>query len=696
MHNFMLDDLFASTQAFLVFALFLVPPGYVTGTITDVIGFRTRSVLEKLLLAIVLSVCVAPGLAVLVGRFASVTVSLWMFVSIAIVFVFVFISDPRCQDKSEHVHPCRSTIIAAALVSSWVIIAISQLIDWQIGNRLYPSVVSFDASLRADFIQACLRTGVPPLNPYFFAHGSAPVMRYFYYWYVLCALPAKLAHVSGRASLIASSAWCGIAIAAVTVLFLKHFLEVKERLRRVSLYAIALLAVTGLDLFFIVSRHWVPPDMEWWDTDQVTSWFDALLWVPHHVASLIACLGAFLVLWVATQSRSTRPRIAAVFVAGLGFSTAAGLSVYVVFAFAIFMVLWTLSLIIEKRWADFAMCILAGVGALIFALPYLHDLRGPGASGGGFAAVHVPLFVPLVTWLVREGLVQSEFGLLLWRIPMLMLHYVFELGFFLIVLAVRWKRDRHLPRSRVKTASWLMLASSFVVASFLRSAVIRSNDLGWRGAMMMQFILLLWAAILLDEFVFTNSSNSMRSRILLTTACAVAILVGASGSIFQILVLRTYVWMSDHGKVVAVSWLPQPPAIGERTYEIRSMFEALDRKIAVSAIVQNNPFTQDFGPFHLYSTHQFAAGDSECGDAFGGDPRLCRETVGALNQIYRTAATLQAEDLNQFCDDFQIDVLIAQDRDPAWQVSNSWVWTRIPLASAQHIRAIPCGTGRTN
>src|SRR5437899_2945873 len=103
MHNFMLDDFFASTQAFLVFALFLVPPGYVTGTITDVIGFRTRSVLEKLLLAIVLSVCVAPGLAVLVGRFASVTVSLWMFVSIAIVFVFVFISDARCRGKSERV-----------------------------------------------------------------------------------------------------------------------------------------------------------------------------------------------------------------------------------------------------------------------------------------------------------------------------------------------------------------------------------------------------------------------------------------------------------------------------------------------------------------------------------------------------------------------------------------------------------------
>jgi hypothetical protein len=40
------------------------------------------------------------------------------------------------------------------------------------------------------------------------------------------------------------------------------------------------------------------PTIEWWNPEQVTAWFTAALWVPHHVAALIACLMGFLLLWV--------------------------------------------------------------------------------------------------------------------------------------------------------------------------------------------------------------------------------------------------------------------------------------------------------------------------------------------------------------------------------------------------------------
>jgi hypothetical protein len=692
MHNYMLEDLVASTRAFLVFFLFLIPPGYLTGCLTNVLGFRSRSLLEKLLLSLMLSVGVAPGLAVLFGRFVSLTVALVIFVAMAVVFCILLVRDLRNRPAGTDLRASTSFKIASALVILWIVVAVFSLVDWQAGERLYVSVAAYDASTRSDFVEACVRTGVPPRNPFFFAHGSAPVMRYFYYWYVLCALTAKLAHVAGRATLIASSAWCGVALAATSALFLKHFLGIRKRLRRICVYAIGLIGVTGFDMLALWYLRWTPPDMEWWDPDQVTSWTDAFLWVPHHVASLIACLGGFLVLWWGTEAKTTRTTIIAALVAGFSFATAAGLSVYVVIGFALFMVLWIISLASERRWIVCRMCVIAGLAAVVFAAPYLRDLLGPGASGDGFINFNLPFFSPLAFWLTRHGLINSNSAFMLWRFPMLILHYVFELGFLSIVLVVQFVRDRRTPDSAQKAASWLMVASALSVTAFLRSSVIGANDLGWRAAMILQFMLLLWGAILLDEFVLTPRWNADWKRTLLTATSLIAILIGMAGTSFQLFWLRTCAWYSDQGKAGQIVWFPPPGIVGERTFEVRNVFDQLDHRLAVSAVLQHDPLLRDIVPYHLYSKHQFVAADPECGAAFGGSPEVCRDTVGVLAQLYRSAATLPAADLDRLCDDFHIDVLIAQEGDPSWGIANGWVWTRQPIAATRNVRAIPCGS----
>ena len=75
---------------------------------------------------------------------------------------------------------------------AWILFVIIELVDVGVCGRLYFSVTVFDHALRTAFVDAVLRTGVPPANPLFWPGHAAP-MRYYYFWYVLTAAAARLA-----------------------------------------------------------------------------------------------------------------------------------------------------------------------------------------------------------------------------------------------------------------------------------------------------------------------------------------------------------------------------------------------------------------------------------------------------------------------------------------------------------------------
>ena len=76
------------------------------------------------------------------------------------------------------------------------------------------------------------------------------------------------------------------------------------------------------------------------------------------------------------------------------------------------------------------------------------------------------------------------------------INYALELGFF---LAVGVLRQRQLMSGRVEAstnelAAWTLVATSFLIGTFLRSSTTGTNDLGWRCFLPAQLILLLWGA----------------------------------------------------------------------------------------------------------------------------------------------------------------------------------------------------------
>ncbi len=289
--------------------------------------------------------------------------------------------------RRERGNAIRWPFLGAAIGAAWALFVVAALIDVGVGDRLYLSVTVFDHALRTAFVDAVMRTGVPPANPLFWP-GHATPMRYYYFWYVLTAVAARLGGTTARQAMIASVAWSGLGLAAVLSLYCRHFLGTglagenpfRSNGRRLPRYvlALALLAVTGLDILpaivKAILRMPTDPDMEWWSSDQVTSWVDSVIWVPHHVAGLVCCLFGFLLVWMSKGLTVTQRCLCGV-IAGVSFASAFGLSTWVPLAFALVLLawmLWALAWATESR-ERVPILLGAGLVAVLALLPYLHE-----------------------------------------------------------------------------------------------------------------------------------------------------------------------------------------------------------------------------------------------------------------------------------------------------------------------------------
>ena len=698
MLNFTVADLAQTALAAFAFALFLLPAGYLLGAASDCFGFRRCSAAEKLLFSAAFSVAVVPILAVLAGRFLGYTGALIVF----LLLLLAAVADTIRRLGSFRLSQIeRSTWIALAMMLAWFVLVLFSTADLQFGNRLYVSYLTYDHAIRVPFVEAATRN-IPPLNP-FFGFDKVP-LRYFYYWYVVCALPAKLFGLSARSCFNASTLWSGLALASILLLFLKHFLGEQVNLRRKSVIAVALLAVTGLDLipYGIVCAcyHRFVPDMEWWDTSQVTSWLGSLLWVPHHVASMIACMAGLLLISTIEEEMEPRRRAWAVAIAGTVFASAAGLSLYVTFTFALFAIVWSLRVLMQKKLKSFFSYAAAGAVSLLLSWPFLSDLLPKHAAGPAGAASSVAsqfAFLGIrenqyITLLLMKAGIESPLALTLLKLPALLLAYLLEFGFFAVIAVIVWRRDRVAaqPLSRQRQMAWTLVIVCMMAMSFLQSNATGSNDLGFRGILVVQFVLLLWAAPIADECFF--APPSVHSRGWMKPTLAATMLLGVLGSAWGVVALRIYLPLADSGKIVRVERFLGSDGFATRTYSMRELYSRLDRLTTSAARVQYNPVRDEVLLSQLYSTRQEVEGDQSCGTGFGGDTEKCRESFPYFASLFNNPGAVRYWNLDTFCDKYQLSVLVATDSDPVWQDPSSWVWQRPVLVSTPEARALSCGS----
>jgi len=685
LHNFTVIDVFGGTAAALLLAPFVFVPGYVAGWSTNILEFRRERPAMRVLLSTPLGVAVVPILIFLLGRYPRV---LWLlFGAVWIAFAVLLVwerglatsREMRAGPTASRGERPRSRVqIGLAIALGWAMLAIFSVADLQLGHRLYSSVTAFDHSVRSAMTAAAVR-GIPPTNPFF--AGQPPVMlRYHYFWMMVCSLVTRLSGITPRLGMLGSTVWGGIALLSLIPIGLRYLAGVREGLGRVTLTGFALLTVTGLDLLPVLYiSHFQAPvyaDMEWWNV-QITSWVDVLLWTPHHVLALIACVMGFLVLRQATRSRWQRA--INVGFAALAFASACGLSTLVTLTFAVFLFLWLAVAAGRGWWDEWPPFLVAGALALLISLPTLRMLLGPGGSESGYhgffglAVRQFPLAMRMLT---------RHFG---WRkhlwianLLLLPLNYFLELGFYLLVAGLRLRAIRagKLRLTREETAAWIMVATSFLIGSFVRSNTLATNDIGWRCFLQAQFVLLLWGAVLLDRGWARPSSLTPRCW----RVASVMLLVGVLGTAYQVVTLRLY----------PVEWVDADGLAGKRIYALRAAYERLATQLPRDAIVQYNPET-DMQESHLfYSGHGAAVGMPRCGVVFGGRASLCEPRAAAVESLFHPSPG-RAAPPDSVCRAYGIDVILAVNTDPVWKQPESWVWTRPPLLANSYVRAFRCG-----
>ena len=699
LNNFTLHDIFGAVLASAFFALVYIAPGYVTGWLLDLFDFRQRTSAARFVIAIVLSVAISPILLFLIYHFTSAQITILFLLVIGIAFSIILLKSKYASLPDDATSFYRTALLVAI---GWVIFAILFIVDIQWGDRLYYNLISIDFTTRVALVNAITRSGVPPINPSYYPGHPVHLTFLYYFWYIPCSLVAQIGSpfISGYTAMIASVAWCGLGLMATIALYL--------RLRnpaggsstwKSSLLGIGLLLVSGLDfipaLILIVTTRladgysYLDGDIESWN-EEIAAWISSVSWVPHHVAALIACLAALMLIH-SVRGQGISKQIKAGLVAGLAFASAVGLSVYVTLVFVLFWGIWMIVLFFQKQRSLSLIMGSAGIIALIAASPFLAGLvSGNNASlpGGEIPmAFSVRMFRPLYTF------ISTYPPLLLNLIYLLVLpiNYLMELGFFLIagLLWIQQHRKRDLTQNPFHLAEIILLGITVFIGSFIRSTSIANNDLGWRTWLAGQFILLVWGVDVINRFFphaleKTKQNSSPPRRI--SGQLRIFLVLGLLTTITDALLLRTWPMMVDAGISGFPNIFSPDTQLGKRTFAARQAYDFINVHTPQNVLIQDNPDDPSNRPIGLYANRPIAISGQT---AYGVPLQDFNNRALSISRIYDGSSSWA--EIDPICAANSIDIIVMTDIDPIWKNLSSLEQERKPLYQNDYYAVFMCG-----
>ena len=339
----------------------------------------------------------------------------------------------------------------------------------------------------------------------------------------------------------------------------------------------------------------------------------------------------------------------------------------------------------------------AGMVAIVVAAPFIADLARASLVDASPVELSVRGFGPVDRSLdaFGAGIRRRQ----VYRLAALPVNYLLEFGF--VALAAGWYwlwrvRARR-PLSRGELGVAVLALAALLVASFLKSA-IRSNDLGWRSAMFLQFALLLWATdvipVLRRRRAPADGARVLGSRA--RAALAAVLMVGVATVVYEVGAMRLYMV----GRLIGSRYFGEREwpidANGRRLHDLRSAYTWVDRTLPRSAVVQPNPAYRGGNPYPdrrtdvvqgLYGRRAVVAGDPEYGTLYG-IPQAMYDSVA--RPIVAAFASRAPDGAAAVCRRYAISALLVKDADPAWRDRASWVWQARPAYANGTTRVISC------
>jgi len=669
-------DLGEYAVGFGLLALLLLPPGFVLGWLTDVLAFRKRPFAGQLCLALLLSLAVCPVLTHLVGTFAG-------FGLVWVGYATVLLALPLVlwrRSSTEAVSDDGGAIPLLIAAVVWVALTGYALVDVEVDGGLGRCVSHYDHAKHTAVIDAVVRTGLPPENPSFHP-GEARPLYYYYFWHAVVGVAGRLGGdlVTPRTLSIAGVAWAGLALLAAVQVVLAACRPGPNG--RPYGLAFALLLVTGLDIVPVAFAREVVPHVEWWNGGSVAAWVVTGLWVPHHLVALTVVVLAGLLLRDAATQTEPRRQALDVILAGLAFASAFGLSIWVTLTAVAVLGVWWLVALATSRWREVLVVPAVGAVALAAVLPFVLELKQAQPEARFPLALEVRPFGPLMPHQAALSAVHPALVPLAY-LAALPLNYALELGVFLAAGVLYWQRRRSAggPWSRDELFLLVTVATSLALCAFVRSAV-RHNDLGGRGVLLAQFVLLFALVPLLTGSLPpgrpTGGRDADRSFLV------VLLVLGLLGTGYDLVVARQHA-VGD---------------VGPSALDLRRAYEWVRANTPRDAVLQQSwkayrppaggglstAFEGEPEWFHLlYGHRQAAVSDAMHGTLFGVSPGQFVPPASEVAALFE-AGTSPAEAV-AICRRYGIGVVVVKAGDPAWNDPASWATNRTPDFANAHAR----------
>ncbi|MFN8398713.1 MAG: hypothetical protein U0X74_01765 [Anaerolineales bacterium] len=673
--NFMLQDIISTVIGFLFFPLLLIMPGYVVGWLLNVFNFRERLLHSRFAFSLVLSVSVAPILFYLTSAlFSFIAVFVLVGLFVAGFLVLLFVDMPRLPSFQN-----RFVKWLLICMFFWFVFALFSLVDIQWGKELYYSVVGYDQVTRISIVDAMTRTGVPPVNPSYYPGYPVLLNFLYFFWYILGSIVDQLGGrlVDARGAFFASGIWSGFALLATIAVFIRLRNKNHKDNWKTALIGIGLLSVSGLDFLpASIAMRYVEGaigDIEHWN-EQITAWVGAILWVPHHIAALVAGLMAVM-LAISAHGQTRKRQYVLMTLAGVSFASAIGLSVWVTFVFVLFWCVWICICFLQQKDNGIVLpLIAAGVIALLLSSKFLAGVLFSNSNDSGIS--DFPIIFDIRSFSFVDALTPPGILRTILRLLFLPINYFLEFGFYFLAAFI-WLRMKindidELHQTKMEVVLFVL---SFLVGTFLRSTLIINNDLGWRSWLPGQFILLVWGVDVIQLWPLKSPEKfalSLRMKITLSLLA----LLGIVTTLMDVGLLRFgYYLVFGH-------------EMGERTYSARKAYTTISHTLPESIVFQYNPASIINRPAGLYGMRQSAISDRT---AFGISLDTFLERTQEVGEIFDIKDQSDWKILDKLCVENFIDILVIEDQDPLWSSIRVLKLHRTPIYQDDYFAVFACG-----